>query len=56
MTNVLNEIDFEANFLADNYINLESPARDDLIYDSTLFNRTFPADNSTSSLAILQLN
>ena len=56
MTSVLNEIDFEANFLADNYINLESPARDDLIYDSTLFNRTFPADNSTSSLAILQLN
>ena len=56
MANILSEIDFEANFLADNYTNLEFPARDDLIYDSILFNRTFPTDNSTSSLAILQLN
>ena len=56
MTNILSEIDFEANFLADNYTNLEFPARDDLIYDSILFNRTFPTNNSTSSLAILQLN
>ena len=56
MTNILNEIDFEANFLADNYTHLEFPTRDDLIYDSALFNHTFPADNPTSSLAILQLN